>query len=486
MHKELFALLDTLQTRRGRRIAVAAPRGHAKSTIVTLAYVLWCLLYHREENILIVSGTAELAKAHLANVKQELECNPLILQNFPELKNRSGPWRKDLIQVPSSDPKKNQSQLRALGVGQQVRGMRFREHRPTLIVADDLEERTQCDSEKQRDKRDVWFKSSLLKIGTPETNVLLLGTVVHQDSIIARLFRDDTIGWDRSFYQAVEQISPRPDLWERWKELLAGHGEYKQLTGEAAAEAFFMDNREEMVRETEVLWPELYDYCAFMKMQLQEGDAAFYADMQNQPLDPDQCIFANTNLRFWDDKYATAEDLLNAFGRRGEFYGACDPSLGSKEGGGDYSAIIILFVPSGSNVKYVIVAAIKRRTPEDTNRQIAEYARRFPISRFAFEANQFQSLMLRNLEEVCAKAGVDLPIERVDNRSNKVQRIAGLQPEASLGRLVLMRRHVELVRQLREFPMGTHDDGPDALEMAFALTLKADRLRSGVYKLRGY
>ena len=43
MHRDIFAMLETVSLERNARIAVAAPRGHAKSTVVSLAYVLWCI-----------------------------------------------------------------------------------------------------------------------------------------------------------------------------------------------------------------------------------------------------------------------------------------------------------------------------------------------------------------------------------------------------------------------------------------------------------
>ena len=48
MHLEIFQkLLDMTKGRRAK-VAIAAPRGHAKSTIVSRVYVLWCILYHKE------------------------------------------------------------------------------------------------------------------------------------------------------------------------------------------------------------------------------------------------------------------------------------------------------------------------------------------------------------------------------------------------------------------------------------------------------
>ena len=57
MHEELFGLLESSVDGDASRLAIAAPRGHAKSTIASLALPLWLMLYGRKHFILIVSTT---------------------------------------------------------------------------------------------------------------------------------------------------------------------------------------------------------------------------------------------------------------------------------------------------------------------------------------------------------------------------------------------------------------------------------------------
>ena len=45
MHREISAQLEDASRNRGARFAVAAPRGHAKSTLVSLVYLLWSICY---------------------------------------------------------------------------------------------------------------------------------------------------------------------------------------------------------------------------------------------------------------------------------------------------------------------------------------------------------------------------------------------------------------------------------------------------------
>jgi hypothetical protein len=146
MHRDLFKDLKDASINRPKRIAIAAPRGHAKTTLVSLAYVLWCAVYAREQYILLISATKELAAGLLKNVKNELQTNSLLLQDFPEVCYPPGarpapkPWRDNQIVL------RNKVAFKALGANQAVRGTKHGPFRPTLIVVDDLEDQEQVRS----------------------------------------------------------------------------------------------------------------------------------------------------------------------------------------------------------------------------------------------------------------------------------------------------------------------------------------------------
>lgn len=66
-----------------------------------------------------------------------------------------------------------------------------------------------------------------------------------------------------------------------------------------------------------------------------------------------------------------------------------------------------------------------------------------------------------------------LNLRKVQNTTNKRSRITALQPLVAQGMIRFSRRHTLLLEQLRQFPLGAHDDGPDALEMAVSAALRA-------------
>jgi len=97
---------------------------------------------------------------------------------------------------------------------------------------------------------------------------------------------------------------------------------------------------------------------------------------------------------------------------------------------------------------------------------ILKLAQQYDFRRFAVEANQFQEMLADQLSDRARQRGVTLYVEKLNNSTRKQARIEGLEPLVAQGMLLFSRRHQLLLDQLRQFPLGDHDDGPDALEMA--------------------
>lgn len=461
MHLEIFQELAIFHTNRGSRLVIAAPRGHAKSTIVTLAYVLWCLVYGKEPFIVVASGTDDQAVRLLDHVKRQLESNALIRTDFPEVvpNGRVSPWKKDGIRLG------NGTLLISCATSQNPRGVRHGEHRPTLFIADDLENKQLVASEAQRIKLADWFSGTFLKTGSPQTNTIVVGTVLHPESLLAKLLDPaKSPGWTVKFYKAVIQESSAPELWDRWRGIMRSELEYSEATGDAGAKLFLAANAQAMSHGAVVLWPGEYSYPELMKIRLQDGETAFQAEFQNEPMDPERCLFAGLRLGYWDDDVPTAEELIRRQGG-GRFFGGCDPSLGQSSAG-DMSAVIVIFVPHNSRKKFVIGADIKRRSPSEINRCILSFAELYDFHEFAVEANGFQSVMVTDLKRQVALNRYRVPVNPVNNHGNKVARILSLEAEISQGLLIFSRQHQVLLDQLRRFPCDKHDDGLDALEMA--------------------
>ena len=461
MHLELFQKLLKITKQRKARVAIAAPRGHAKSTIISLVYVLWCILYEKEHLILIVSNSEPQAVNLLKDIKDQLKDNPLIRSDFPELSmKKPSPWTTRKIQVP------NGCMVRVYGARQSPRGVRHGEHRPGLIICDDLENDEQVESEEQREKLQSWFSSALLNTAHSNTNVIVIGTILNQDSLLANLVdHERKHGWDGALYKAIEQFSDCAQMWDKWSAIFRSREEYLRNTGPDAAKRYFKRKKNKMLEDTKVLWPEWESYYDLMVMRETEGDIFFQREKQNCPLDPKQCIFKKENMTFWDEQYRDTQHLIESVGRHGVYYGACDPSLG-KSARGDYTAIIVLLKDRRTKIIYVIAANLEQCKPNVSLQKIVQYAGMYRISRFVVESNNFQQLLVDDLKRRLIKIGNRTLIKSVHHTSQKQARICSLEPYVSQGRLQFNSKHQTLLQQLTLYPMAKNDDGPDALEMA--------------------
>jgi len=120
---------------------------------------------------------------------------------------------------------------------------------------------------------------------------------------------------------------------------------------------------------------------------------------------------------------------------------------------------------------YVTAAEIGKRNPSELVALILSIMPGYNFHDFGVEVNQFQELLAKELEQAAVRQRPNLSIKRIHSRGDKVARIKGLEPLVASGRIQFSRKHTTLIEQLRAFPTGRHDDGPDALEMAVSLTL---------------
>lgn len=447
----------------GVRRAVAAPRGHAKSTNLTFKGTMHSTLYGYKHYPIIISDSSEQAEGFLDNIRVEFEENTAILEDFGPL--AGSVWRSNVLVT------KTNIKIEAIGSGKKIRGRKHRNWRPDLIILDDVENDENVRTPEQRKKLKDWFDKAVSKCGDDYTDIVYIGTLLHYDSLLAKTLANPAY---RSIkYKAVIRFSQADDLWQQWETIFT---DLSNDNREADALAFFQAHKAAMLEGTQVLWEEKLSYYDLMVMRVSEGEASFNSEEQNEPINPDDCLF----MEEWFDYYNEAE--VNFGDPAFDFFGFIDPSLG-KTKRSDFSAIVTLAKHKGSGYMYVVDADIERRHPD---RIIADVLAKERWLRASFghgyrklgaETNQFQWFLKEELAKASAKAGLYLPIEEVQQTSDKVMRVQTLQPDVKNKYIKFNRRHKRLLEQLTQFPMGAHDDGPDALEGARSIAKKVKRFR---------
>ncbi|MDO8944483.1 MAG: phage terminase large subunit, partial [Desulfobacterales bacterium] len=362
-------------------------------------------------------------------------------------------WRSDQIIT------RNGVKIQAAGAGQKLRGLRHGSYRPDLVIGDDLENDESVESPEQRRKLESWFFKALMKIGQPDTVYIVVGTILHHESLLQHLL--DKPGWKGQKFKAVIQWANNRRLWDQWEKIFADLSAGKEAA-EAKADAFFAQHQAAMLEGTLVLWPEMEPYYYLMKMRVSDGPAYFDSEKQNEPLNPEDQVFLEEWFVDWEEGDIDLTGVPHA--------GACDPSLGKRNKRADPSAIL------GGRMKdrilYLDTADIEKRQPDKIMTDILAIHERDPFDAFGMEEVQFQEFFAREFEKRAHAEGLTINVVPMKPTTDKDLRIIRLQPWIKNGWIRFKAEHRELKRQLiyyRPKGRGGHDDGPDGTEMLLTI-----------------
>lgn len=445
MERELPRSIDRP---RGTRTALAAPRGSAKSTVAAMQFVLWCLLTERKRYVLLLSDTADQAALLLAALQAEVDANPRLRMDWPDDCRPGGEWRQTVAALA------NGRCAQAFGAGQKVRGRRRGPHRPDLVVADDVENDAAVRSPKRRKALAKWWREAVQHAGPPGggMDVVLVGTVLHGDSLLAGLIADPM--WRSAVFRSIVRWPDRGDLWDAWTEIARSQGE-------DAAMAHYARRRREMDAGAKLNWPDAQPLAELMLMRA-TAPAAFAQEHQQQPAADEDAIFAGL-VRRWEDRPRAAPR-----------FGAVDPSLGKSNASGDPSAILVGELDRrrpGEPRLLVLEASIRRRPPDRIIDDAIAMQRRHGCVMWAVESNAYQDFLRSEIGRRSVEAGVPMPVRGVVSAADKALRIESLQPHFAAGRILLGPGQEALAEQLEQWPAAAHDDGPDALHMLWGAAM---------------
>lgn len=213
-HKECWELCCSPE----KYVALAAPRGHAKSTAVTLGYGLATLLFRERKFMLLVSDTESQASLFLGLFKQELQDNTDLINLFGIKRNDKGvvefikDTESDII-VQCTDGHK--FRIIAKGAEQKLRGLIWNGSRPDIILCDDMENDELVMNKERREKMRNWFKGALLPSLSDRGIVRMVGTILHSDSLLESLMPNPS---DKmTFRTNLKEWSTRKMMWKAVK-----------------------------------------------------------------------------------------------------------------------------------------------------------------------------------------------------------------------------------------------------------------------------
>ena len=470
-HKEYFN--DFVYGQRKIRRAYAAPRGAAKSTMVTLIKTLHDVCYGLENFILILSSTTPLANKKLKDIRNEILTNDLLRECFNLRFPKKKAGESEFLVIGDY----GRTYFAAIGRGSELRGIRYHQSRPSKIVLDDVEHSEEVYNEKSRRKTEDWFNEDVQKCGDTRTSIEFVGTVLHKDSLLSKLLHNAS--YEAKKYKAILSWSDHEDLWEQWRKV---YRNIDNLNRKQDALKFFEQNKDKMLKGTSVMWPEKESYYDHMIDMEEVGRRSFFKEKQNEPLGSEEPVFERIHwYREVEQGFQLEEtgQIIPWTELKLNSIAAIDPSTGkvksTKGQLGDFTVILVGFKDSKGRL-FVHYDFTKRVSPTKYIAEIFDLHETHGFERMAIETNLYRNLLLPNIteekkrREEKTKKQIRVAFYDVEQTENKRERITRLEPKCNHGWILFNRAlSREFMAQIEDFPHADHDDAPDCLEILWNL-----------------
>jgi predicted phage terminase large subunit-like protein len=419
-------------------VAIAAPRGHAKTTALTHTYTLASVLFRQRSYVLVVSDTITQATQFLGDIKKELLDNENIKSLF-KIRELSKDTEDDLICVCDDGWT---FRISAKGSEQKVRGLKWNNKRPDLIVCDDLENDEIVLNKERRQKFKRWFYGALLPCRSYNGIVRYVGTILHNDSLL------ESVMPKRSDKYTVEEplktySSRKKPSWVAVK--------YRAHTNDFKS----------------ILWEDRYDRDFFViKRQeyLDQGLPDVYSqEYLNVPIDESMSYFRRNDFLDFselDRQLMQKSDWKKHF----NFYIGSDLAVSQSETA-DYSVFIIGGTDE-NGILYIFRTIRERMDSQEIVETMLSLQRVYNPIAMSMEKGQIEKAIGPFLRQRMLETGDFINLLAVAPSVDKLTRARSIQARIRSG-AVKFDKHQDWFLDFEDeaiiFPRAKHDDQVDAL-----------------------
>ena len=398
-HREMWELFCSNH----KQVAVAAPRGHAKSTAGTHAYTLAATLFRESDYVLVVSDTVSQAVQFLGDIKKELTDNEDLISLFG-VKGLLKDTEDDIICEMDDG---HLFRVQARGSEQKVRGLKWKNKRPSLLICDDMENDEIVLNRDRRLKFKRWFYAALLPALSDKGKVRVVGTILHMDSLLENLMPGSQLA---SRPRGMDYLV-REDL----KEYATTRLPWKSVKYRAHTDDF-----------SKLLWPQAktVDYFKARKEDaVRQGLGDVYSqEMLNLPLDQSNTFFNRSDfipMKVDDHKRSMI------------YYATCDLAVSTKDRS-DYSAFTIAGVDEDGRLYLKNVIRRRMDTLEIIETMFMLQKLYKPVL-FGIEQGVIQKSIGPYLNDAMMKRGEFINIVLMKPTADKISRARSMQARMRSG-----------------------------------------------------
>jgi predicted phage terminase large subunit-like protein len=418
-----------LMTSKHSQVAISAPRGHAKSTACTLTYLLACLVFRQSSYCLLVSDTITQATQFLGDIKKELSDNDNLISLFG-IKGLIKDTEDDII-VECLDG--HRFRVTAKGSEQKLRGLKWDNKRPDLIICDDLENDEIVMNPERRNKFKRWFYGALIPCKSRDGKIRIVGTVLHDDSLLNNLM---------------------PKMWDK----MTITNDLKTWS-EARLPWLAVKYRAHNEDFSAILWESRYDEEWFRAKRADffaQGLPDVYSqEYLNEPIDDSVAYFKRIDFLALSEK---------DFDKTLHYYITADLAISEKERA-DYSVFVVAGMDENRiiHVKNIIRDRLDGREIVDT---LITLQNIYQPECVGIEEMQVSKSIGPFLREEMIKTGVFLNIRPLKhNNKDKISRARSIQARVRAHGVKFDKSsdwYPAFEEELCKFPRGRNDDQVDA------------------------
>jgi len=424
------AIMDLLQKDELLKVAITAFRGSAKSTIATLAFPIWAMVGKPSKKYaLLVSQTQELSKQILTNIKQELSSNELLMRDFGPFTEVADEWRANSFVIPQYN-----SRISAISQSESIRGLRHRQYRPDLVIIDDVEDLESVKTKDGRDKLWNWFTGEAMPIGDVGTKIVVVGNLLHEDSLMMRLKESIELGKMDGVYREYPLIDVRGRI--------AWVGKYPTMKHIEA-------KRREVADDSAWYREYLLKFISDDNRIVQRAWPQFWTELPDLKRFPPRLVGLGVDMAISESSNADSTALI--------------PFIGI--GYGDELKIYIL--------SYIVNKKLNFTDAIEEIKKVCGYLdadfKRMPMV-YVEKANiETAATQLLRVEKILAE-----PVST--SGMNKQERLKVATPYIRVGKVLFPPKGAEqLISQIVNFGIEKHDDLVDALTLIVIKVLATDR-----------
>lgn len=199
------------------QLLVNTPPEHAKSTCLTVNYVVWRIVQDPNVRILLISKTQDMAKKFLLSIKERLAESDA----YAELQQKFGPpggfaegaasWTADRIYVAGRTAGEKDPTVQAVGIGGHIYGSRC-----DLAIMDDCVDHT---NHQQFESQITWIQNQVgSRVADAGGRMLLIGTRMESVDLYSEILKpqyyvDGESPWTYLTQPAVLEFAEDPEDW---------------------------------------------------------------------------------------------------------------------------------------------------------------------------------------------------------------------------------------------------------------------------------